>query len=82
MAQERRACAGCARSVVTASSSPARRHGGALTSSKVLPVSSRGHREGDGEGVGGGAHPSGGAVWRRLRMLQAAAFVGGEGGRW
>jgi hypothetical protein len=31
-----------------------------------------------GKAVGGGAHPSGGAAWRRWRMLQVAAFNGGE----
>jgi hypothetical protein len=31
-----------------------------------------------GKGVEGGAHPSGGAAWRRWRMLWAAAFNGGE----
>jgi hypothetical protein len=31
-----------------------------------------------GKAVGGGAHPSGGAVWRWWRMLRAAAFNGGE----
>jgi hypothetical protein len=28
--------------------------------------------------VGGGAHPSGDAAWRRWRMLRAATFNGGE----
>jgi hypothetical protein len=31
-----------------------------------------------GKAVRGGAHPSGGAVWRRWRMLRAAVFNGGE----
>jgi hypothetical protein len=31
-----------------------------------------------GKAVGGGAHPSGGAAWRRWRMLRAAAFNGGK----
>jgi hypothetical protein len=29
--------------------------------------------------VWGGAHPSGGTAWSRWRMLQAAAFIGGDG---
>jgi hypothetical protein len=32
-----------------------------------------------GMAVWGGAHPSGGAAWRRWRMLRAMAFIGGEG---
>jgi hypothetical protein len=32
-----------------------------------------------GNAVGGGAQPSGGAAWRRWRMLRAVAFIGGEG---
>jgi hypothetical protein len=31
-----------------------------------------------GKAVGGGAQPSGGAAWRRWRMLRAVAFNGGE----
>jgi hypothetical protein len=31
-----------------------------------------------GKAVGGGAHPSGDAAWRRLRMLQPVAFNGSE----
>jgi hypothetical protein len=31
-----------------------------------------------GKAVGGGAHPSGGAMERRWRMLRAATFVSGE----
>jgi hypothetical protein len=31
-----------------------------------------------GKAVEGGAHRSGGAAWRRWRMLWAAAFNGGE----
>jgi hypothetical protein len=35
-------------------------------------------RRAPSKAVGGGAHPSGGAAWRRWRMLRAAAFNGGE----
>jgi hypothetical protein len=31
-----------------------------------------------GKAVEGGAHPSGSAMWRRWRMLQAVAFNGSE----
>jgi hypothetical protein len=31
-----------------------------------------------GNAIGDGAHPSGGATWRRWRMLPAAVFNGGE----
>jgi hypothetical protein len=31
-----------------------------------------------GKAVGGGAHPNGGAAWRRWRSLGTAAFIGGE----
>jgi hypothetical protein len=31
-----------------------------------------------GKAVGGGAHPSDGAAWRRWRMLRAVTFNGGE----
>jgi hypothetical protein len=35
-------------------------------------------RRASGKAVGGGAHPSGSAAWKWWRMLQAAAFNGGE----
>jgi hypothetical protein len=31
-----------------------------------------------GKADGGGAHPNGGAAWRRWRSLGTAAFIGGE----
>jgi hypothetical protein len=36
-------------------------------------------RRAPGKAIRGGAHPSGGAAWRRWMMLRAAAFVGLEG---
>jgi hypothetical protein len=32
-----------------------------------------------GKAAGGGAHPSGGAAWRRWRMLWAVTFINREG---
>jgi hypothetical protein len=32
-----------------------------------------------GKAVGGGAHPKGGAAWRRWRSLRTAVFTDGEG---
>jgi hypothetical protein len=60
--------------------------GGALTGASV--VAGRWHGAADelagaigrspGKAVGGGAHPNGGAVWRRWRSLETMVFVAGE----
>jgi hypothetical protein len=64
----------------------ARQRGGALTGSSMVA----GRRQGttgeltgaigraSGKAVGGGAHPNGGALWRRWRSLVTEAFISGE----
>jgi hypothetical protein len=73
--------------VVTVPASAPRRHGGAVdatlpaglevaTAVALAPMEQGGA---PGKVVGGGAHPNGGAAWRRWRTLGTAVFSGDDG---